>query len=84
MSLIAGRRVGSHEIFDLQEEPGSQEEEPALDIMAFPENIFAGILQSLPPEQLLNVSRVETSLPCLFIMYVPLQAQRLLGFLITT
>ena len=59
MFLIAGRRVGSHEISDLQEEPGSQEEEPALDIMAFPENIFAGILESLPPEQLLNVSRVR-------------------------
>ena len=57
--MIAGRRVGSPQIFDLQEEPGSQEDEPALDIMAFPENIFAGILESLPPEQLLNVSRVR-------------------------
>lgn len=59
MVVIAGMRVGSHEIFDLQEEPGSQEEESALDIMAFPENVFAGILESLPPDQLLNVSRVR-------------------------
>ena len=34
---------------------------PGLDVMAFPENVFACILEALPPEQLLNVSRVCSS-----------------------
>jgi hypothetical protein len=67
----AGRRVRAREIFDLQSSPGTRQEEPGLDIMAFTENIFAGILEALPPEQLLNVSRVKTPLPCSFIICLP-------------
>ena len=39
------------------------EKELVLDLLAFPENVLACILQALPPEQLLNVSRVRLPVP---------------------
>ena len=35
-----------------------ERQEPLMDLLAFPENILACILESLPTEQLLNMSRV--------------------------
>ena len=49
---------------------GATAEDPVIDIMAFPENVFACILQALPPEQLLNVSKVP--LPCMCSNYLVL------------
>lgn len=60
-AAFVGRRFGDKATFQKSESHEALDEVPTLDIMAFPENVFAGILQALPAEQLLNVSRVRLS-----------------------
>ena len=63
LSLSAGRTVHEDRAVAAQA-PEAMEDESVLDLMAFPENVFACVLEALPPEQLLNVSRVRLLLPC--------------------
>lgn len=58
----AGRTIDGERGFNVRSARAT-EKELDLDLLAFPENVLACILQALPPEQLLNVSRVRLPIP---------------------
>ena len=56
--MSAGRTIHQDRAA-IAQAPEESEDDSVLDLMAFPENVFACVLEALPPEQLLSVSRVR-------------------------